>query len=100
MTQAISVYMSKAISGPNILDDLFLNLEQLNYVTDLNHYISLYGIKLLQLNIWCQSFVLQYSEEPAVFVRLRSETNMTLAIHISFHFITSEKEKNCGVLMQ
>ena len=44
MTQAISVYISKAtfwLAGSHLM---ILNLEQLNYVTDVNHYMSLYGI--------------------------------------------------------
>ena len=47
MTQAISVYISKAISGPELL---LLNLEQLKYVT--NTTIWIYGIKLLKLKIF------------------------------------------------
>ena len=40
MTQAISVYISKAISGPDTLVLILLNLEQLKHMTDVK---PLYG---------------------------------------------------------
>ena len=47
MTQAISMYISKAISGPHILDDLKLEATE---VCDLcKTTIWIYRIKLLQL---------------------------------------------------
>ena len=43
MTQAISEYISNAISGPDITQiDIFLKLEQLKYVTDVKPlYLSM-----------------------------------------------------------
>ena len=64
MAQAISVYISKAIFGLVMI----LNLEQLKYVTDTNSLYDVNGINYYNLNIWCQSFVLQYSGEPVIYL--------------------------------
>ena len=37
------MYISKAITGPDILLMMTLNLEQLKYVTNLNHYTDLWN---------------------------------------------------------
>ena len=50
MTQAISVYISKAISGPTYTQCLIETGKQLKYVTHVKPLLCrIYGIKLLQL---------------------------------------------------
>ena len=59
MTKAISVYISKAISGPGLSLESVLNLKQQKYVTIWNKTTT-------TQNTWCQFFVPTYSREPAV----------------------------------
>ena len=63
MTQAISVYISKATFRPA----MSLNVEQLKYMTDVKPlYFTIWNKTTTTQNIWCQSFVPTYSGEPVV----------------------------------
>ena len=76
MTQAISVYISKAISEPMNHLDLILNLEQQKYVTIWNKATTTH-------NTWCQSFVLHMLENLWLFVMLRSEHTHSFTFHFT-----------------
>ena len=89
MTQTISVYISKAIFGPDTLELILLNLEQQKYITIWNkatttqYLMSVVG-SLIQQRI-CSIYIYVYAILRCVRVIDNTQLHFT---SLTFHFTT------------